>query len=439
MICEPRREDTDWAEYDHKNRPVGPACLVCWNTLQAIAPDVAVDDLVKARDSKDPADTDLWSEFEQGRLVNSGESEKGLILPSSDVGTTTQYGMHVYQKIGLVSETDLLRLSGCTPKMLHPKDGKYASVSLKLDGPNGQSTVLWPISLKGLPIKEADGMLKAKIFHEISVAHGEQVLRSQDQLTQNQGSRLFSVCSAALNSNKPLLKDVGKVLTLEDMMKIKLQLEAAKEAAGRAVADAMASAAAGSDSEDGQDIDGDDQDRAKGSGKGKGRGKARAFSIGTLSRAAVLKPKAKVKAKATAKASAAAAPAATSASSRKQSTVAPESRRMSSQEDSPARSSATAKGSSGKLSKADKALQEVQELLSHDQVLLKIAERHLSTKKGCSSKCLVDLNVEEILTQGKHAQSVNGDRGSKVFAAFHFGYKAIESIERHQVIRCLLW
>eukprot|EP00435_Cladocopium_sp_Y103_P029311 s3006_g7.t1 len=366
---------------------------MCWNTLQAIAPDVPVDDLVKARESKDPADAELWTEFEEGRVVNSGEGEKGLILPTSDVGTTTQYGMHIYQKIGLVSETDLLRLSGCTPKMLSLKDGKYNSVSVKLDGPNAQSTLMWPISLKGLPLKEVVGMLKAKIFHEISVVHGEQVLRSQDQLTQNQGSRLFSVCSAALNSNKPLLKDVGKVLTLEDMISIKQRAEAAKEAAGKAVADAMASAADGSESEDGNDIEGDDSARAK----GRGKGKARAFSLGTLSKSSSLKAKAKAKSSG-------------SAASKKQQQSKPAISKMPSRDESPARSSATARGS-GKQTKADRTLEEVQTLLAHDKVLLKIAERHLGTKKGSCAQCLVNLNVEEILAKGKQSQSMNGDRG----------------------------
>ena len=343
----------------------------------------------------------IWNDFESSRLVKAGEAEKEDFTPASDVGTTTGYGMQVYQKIGLVDEPDLLRLTGLTAKMLKKKQPTYKSTSLKLDGPEGPSTVLYPISLKGLPQHEISGMLKAKLYHDVFVTHSERVLRAETQLTQAQGGRLFSVCATGLSSNKPSLKEHAKVLTVEEMSQIKEQLDAEKAMSEKAFNEITKP-----DSETEED-----EEEVPQFSKGGGKRKAKTFSLGSLGKAG----EAKVKAKAKAKASLASKVASKMQSLMAQPGQPSVSKSAAIRDASPVPSQVSRSSKPGKAqgTKKDRLVEEAVQLLGHDEMLLRVAKRHLMTQKGSSTKCLANLSVVDIFAGSKPGQSLNGDRGSK--------------------------
>lgn len=259
LILDFALQDVEWADYDSKGKPTGPIDLLCFQTIQMVMPTVGVEELMLARESKDPAAVSMWEEFQSARQVHSGEVARPLFQPTSDVASTSTHSLHVYRKIGLITESDLFRFSGCTPKMVK---GQLTPVSLRLDGPKSQPTTLYPISLDQIPASELAGMIKAKISYDMSVSHAENMLRSQDQISQNQGATLFGLTAAGLNESKPLLKD-AKVLTVSQLKDIKSKLDA--EAAPPETNDES--------SDDANDVD---------EVVARPKGRARTFNLGSL-------------------------------------------------------------------------------------------------------------------------------------------------------------
>ncbi len=335
---------------------------------------MSVDEAHQARGSKDPEKVEFWSDFESGRLIKLGEEEKPDFLPKSDVGTTIGYGMQLYQKLGFVPETELLRLTGCTPKMLKSQKevGSVNPISVKLDGPAAPSTLLFPISLKGLPPHEVAGIIKGKIFHNVVVNHSERVLRSEDQITQKQGASLFSMTTKLLHENRPLMKDHGKVPTVEKLCEIKKKIDSEQTSTAM------------------DPIEDESEAESEHSGTPAPR-KGRAFHIGSL---ASVKAKAKPKIKQGANLKVLKGPA-------------------TKQEREPSPAPSSSKHGKASTSKSDRMVEEAVQLLGNDEEMIRVAKRHLQSK-GSSAKGLQFLNVPEILAGSKPGQAISGAGMSKV-------------------------
>ena len=371
----------EWAEHDAKGKPCGGTCLVCFDTVQKVMPNKTPEEIMLARDDKEPSQQALWEEFEASRQIQAGEVDRPDYFPKSDVVSNTSYSLQVYTKIGLVSEVDLLRLSGCTPKQL--KD-YMSGLAIKLDNPKS-TKILYPISLRGLPADELVGMIKAKICHDISVTHAESMLRAEDQLSQNQGLTLFGLTAAGLADQRPTLKDPSKILSIDKLKEIKRNMDAAV---------AAKNAAEENDSSD-EDGSGAESETAN-IVKGKGKGQPRRFNLGSLASSSSKKKKATPAVKAKVSGRAAGAKAVASG---------PKDARDESQDRGSLRSSTTKQG---KQSKHDKAIDDALELLKNDEEMQRVAKKHLQTKRGSSVKCLQGMDVKEVLKGNKPGMSIAG-------------------------------
>lgn len=370
MTC-PALQDVEWAEYDAKNRAVNDACANCFETLQRLDPEMSVETACACRESKDPQATSFWSDFQSGRLIRLGEENQPQFLPKSDVGSSTSYGMVVYSKVGLVTEQDLLRLTGATAKQLK---GHVTPLSLKMDGPTSPSVVMYPISLRGLPADELASMVKGKMYYDLQTSHVESTLKAEDQLAQSQGTKLFSFSTAGLQTHRPMMKDHHKLMTIAALCDVW------DKAKAQAAAEPNSAVAVADDSES------EPEDGVLEEPQPKRRG-AVGFSLGSIGSAKNPKnPKSKKGLpKQASKAKVAPGPG-------------PSQPVKSPRDESPSVKSSVRPG---KTSKADRLLDETKEMLHDDAEMLRVAKRHLGTKKGSSAKCLSYLKVSDILKGNK--------------------------------------
>lgn len=341
-------------------------------------PDASPEELIVARDSKDARQCAKWEEFDSARRILAGEDDCPDFQPKADVATCTSYSTTIYHKIGLITEADMARLGGgCNPKLLKGHD-HMRGIPVKLDGPRAPPTTLYPIALRGLPGHELQGMLKMKICHSLNVGHTESLLKSEDQISEQQGHTLFSLAATALNSNRPMMREPHKILTAQQMCDLTKAAEAAS----------AADDPADESSEEDQDDDAPELRR--------GKGRAKAFTLGSLeSKAKTSKTKAAAKGKASAKASAHSSQLA--------------SKKVSSGKDD--RDESPSKQSSAKGGKMSKMLEEATSILGSDEEMLRVAKKHLATNKGSGVKCLQSLNVKEILHGLKPGNSLTGVGG----------------------------
>ena len=384
-----------WSDYDQKKKPVGNACLNCWETLQEVSPETQVETAIAMRGSKDPSSQEWFENFDQCRQVRLGEIDRPWFTPKSDVDTTTSYSMQIYHKIGLVTETDLLRLTGLAGKQI--KKYNIFPVSLKVDGPHAPAMILYPISLKGLPADEIAGILKAKIQHVIQCNHHESVLQAENQLCQEQGPTLFGIVCNALGSNKPIIKEPGKIPDLRRYAEIKAEVDAAR-------ASVPGLQQAKSDSEDEAEVD----EATAANVTKAARARARAgFSVGTMAPKAKASGKSKAAGKGRGRGAAAVAAIADKGAGRD---VSPAGSGKASVAPSATKSSLS-------RSKHDRQVEETLAGLEKDEEMQKVARKHLLSGKNVSVKCLHFLNVHEILSESssssKLGNHIQGARGLK--------------------------
>ena len=362
---------TKWAEYDVKNKPINQVCLNCWESIQEMAPTHTVDQIAAMRDSKNPTDVTFMLDFESGRLIKQGEAEKRKFMPASDVTLTSQYGLQVYFKVGLVTESELARLTGCTGKLAKPL---VEPISVRLDGPKSLPTKLWPISLKGLSAEETAGMLKAKITHDSFASHQESLLRADNQISQSQGLNLFGVSAEGLNENRISIRNPSKIPTVAQLIEVKKEattatvqqaeeeVESSEEEPGSGAEEAAALAAS-----------------AKAAPK---------FSLGSHQTAS--KQVRKTGKSRTAAATSSAPGKAVGVSTRG---------------DSPAKSSSKI---SKRNTKQDRLVEEAETCLADDREMLRVAKKHLATPKGSSSVCLAELRVSIVLNGTRLGNTLTG-------------------------------
>ena len=122
------------------------------------------------------------------KSANDGAFE--TFKPSSEVSRDFAYSLEVFEEVGLVGESEFLRLTGMTVKEAGLKE-KEDSCSIKINGPDGNPSKLWIIGLKGLPFEEVVGMKRARISYKDVASHRQLYLLPQDQLTANQATYVF--------------------------------------------------------------------------------------------------------------------------------------------------------------------------------------------------------------------------------------------------------
>ncbi len=329
-------------------------------SLQELNPEMTIADAAKAKDSKDPTDVEFWDGFQHMCQVKEGDAEPDYVNPKSDVSTCTGYALEVYRKVALVQETDLVRLTGASAKIL-----KVTPLGFRLDGPKQPKTYLFPISLVGLPESEAQGLLKMKVTHQIHVEHAESVLRSEDQILQQQGANLWNVAASKWNENsRPMKLSASSVHNLQDLM------ERAKAAQVQAAASEESS----------KEEEGSDDGHLSNPRRGRG---IKAFSVGTTES---VSSKAKAKAKAPGKSGA-------GKGVQTAGTGKPAKQRA----ESPSQSG---RGSKGRMTKSDKLIEEAESLLAQDEEMLRVARKALTTDKGSGIKCLKSMRTSFILESG---------------------------------------
>ena len=335
-----------------------------------MSPNYTVDQIAAMRDSKNPTDMSFMLDFESGRLVKLGEAEKRSFMPASDVALTSQYGLQIYFKVGLVTETELARMTGCTGKMVK---SLVEPISVRLDGPKSLPTKLWPISLKGLSPEETAGMLKAKITHDSFASHHESLLRADNQISQSQGMNLFGISAEGLNENRVSIKNPSKIPTVAQLIEVKKDANAAIQAEEMV------------ESEEEPGSEG--EEAASKAALAASAKAAPKFSLGSHQSAASKLVKKQGKGKAT-----------TSSTPAKAVAVA-------SRGDSPGRSSSKISGK--KPTKQDRLVEEAENLLADDQEMLRVAKKHLSAK-GTGCQCLAELRVGNVLNGARLGNSLTG-------------------------------
>lgn len=152
-----------------------------------------------------------------------GEEDAPELIPQSDVYTSTNYGLQIYRKIGLIHEVDLLRLTGATGKQLKEF---ISPISVKLNGPDAPNSNLFPISLYGVPESEFGNIYKAKIFYDMSATHRESTLKAEKQISKAQSAHLFSISATALTAQRASIKDPSKIMSIEQLIKKKDEKDA---------------------------------------------------------------------------------------------------------------------------------------------------------------------------------------------------------------------
>eukprot|EP00435_Cladocopium_sp_Y103_P033537 s883_g8.t1 len=336
--------------------------------MQSYNPDLTLEDVIRARNSKDPAQTELYNGITTMRKVKDGEEEVPYLNPKSDVAATSSYSVQIYRKVGLITEEKLLDLTGATGKILG-----LEPLGFRLDGPTQPKTYLHIISLCGVPSDVAAGMLKMKVVHDCHVDHAESVLRAEDQILQEQGVNMWNATVSRWNDSfRPLKISASSVLSLQDLLK---KAEAA---------DAQASAAAAAE-------ESQSEDEAEEGPPGARRG-IKKFSIGTTEPTSKTKKTAKSKVKGSGKGGRG-AKAALPAQSVKE-----KDRRGASP--SPSARGSMSQSKTGRVTKADRLHQEAEALLAHDEEMLKVARRSLSTDRGSGIKSLASLVVKDIFEDG---------------------------------------
>ena len=146
------------------------------------------------------------------KLQQQAESEQmPMFNPASSCSKQDMYAHVVYQKCGLVTETQFFNLIKKSPKVLGQKPFPGF-----IKGPKDKQ-LYYSISLTGLDQKTRDEIKKVKTFWQSAVLHTEDVLRPEDQLTQQQGMSIFSHMTSAYMSNKrpPKMNDPP---TLEELL-----------------------------------------------------------------------------------------------------------------------------------------------------------------------------------------------------------------------------
>lgn len=86
----------------------------------------------------------------------------------------------MFTEMGLLSESEFVRLVGATPKDVGAK-------SVEIKNEEGEKKAMFIISLRGLPLEEMLSIRKIQIAHKVSVDHMEHLLLQERQLTQDQG------------------------------------------------------------------------------------------------------------------------------------------------------------------------------------------------------------------------------------------------------------
>ena len=332
--------------------------------VQAYNPSLTVEDVIRAQSSKDPAQIDLFKGITFMRKVKDGEEEAQYLNPKSDVATTSSYSVQIYRKVGLISEEKLLDLTGATGKML-----RLEPTGFRLDGPSQPKTFLYIISLCGIPSDVAAGMLKMKVIHDCHVHHAESVLCAEDQILQEQGANIWNATVSRWNDAfKPLKISASSVPSLPELIKKAKEVDAQ-----------VAAAATGEESQSEGEFD---EVPARGACKG-----VHGFTIGSMEVEGKGK-KAKAKAKGLGKGK-----GSKTAASREKRATSP---------------SPSARGSlsKGRMTKQDKLHQEAAALLSHDEELLKVARKSLSTDKGSGIKCLAGLQVKDVFDSGTRPANI---------------------------------
>lgn len=323
-------------------------------SLQEYDPDMSVEEAQRAKNSKDPTDVKFWGDFQYMCSVKNGEQIPQRLNPKSNVNTSSCYTVQIYRKIGLIADSDLVKLTGATAKVLGLK-----AVDFRLDGPCGPKTSLYPISLSGLPASVADGMLKMKVVFSSGVEHAEFTLCYPDQILQEQGASMFNNTVRRWNeSSRPVKISSDAIKTLEDLVLLSKSKEVPEEPEAE-------------EEEESEEVE---------APSGPVRRGVQKFTIGS-SEATKVKAKAKPKAKLGAAAGASKASVAAAA-----------------RDKSPSASGTGSKKT--KLSKNEKLVQEAEEELADDAEMLRVALKSLTTDKGSGIKCLTSLKVKAILQTG---------------------------------------
>ena len=337
--------------------------------------------------------------FEQACQTKLGEMDFEAI-PDSEVANDTAIGHMVFQDLGLLLDSDVLRLFGKTAKQL-----KLKPLSFKLEGPSNPSSNLFAVSMTGFPLEEILTMRKARVYHDVRVTWEEGFLRPGKQLVQAQGANTFSyIADNHMAARPPALKLSGRPPSWLELRKKIDEIEAAEAEVGDGDA---AGNPDESESSEAEDAEGEDAlpERTRPRAPVK-------FGLGSM-----VEPKAKAKAKAKAKTLPAPVAAAPSAAALPSSGAAQSAPGTGGGEDfstpprasSPSTTSRTGcAGGGGKASKRDREIEQCLDEMTNDNEMLDVAKKHFATDSGSSIKCLVQLKPDVFLCQGRQGHTLMG-------------------------------
>lgn len=102
----------------------------------------------------------------------------------------------VYIDLGVLTESEFIRLAGCSPKDVGAK-------AIELANEEGDLKVFYVISLHDLPPHELTAIRKVRLSHSTCVQHLEHLLLPERQLTQDQGKTWANCASRQLVKSRP--------------------------------------------------------------------------------------------------------------------------------------------------------------------------------------------------------------------------------------------
>ena len=184
-----------------------PACWDCADCALKLRPGHCLSVLTEwyAAGSGCVQDPTFKSEFDGAIKVWHSLRETGAVAPrfspSASIFMNQSYGLRVSQDFGLVTEGEYKQLLGSFPSAL-PKSKALKPVSLPFLAPNS-NTNFFVLDLQGADPQITQGMRVASLYFDTNSQLAEAVLEGAQQLSQEQGNRVFDFVTTSMNERRP--------------------------------------------------------------------------------------------------------------------------------------------------------------------------------------------------------------------------------------------
>ncbi|CAE7624279.1 unnamed protein product [Symbiodinium sp. CCMP2592] len=232
-------EDKRFAEVEQSGKILVPACWDCADCALKLRPGVPLNILCEWYVAG-PAciqDPGFKAEFDGAikvwHALSMAEATKPRFSPEASVLSRQVYGMRIVQEFGLLTENEYIQVIGNSPSVL-PKNKALRPVSLPFFSPNS-NTNFYVIDLLGADPQVLSGMRRAEIYYDTSSELAEAVLQGAQQLSENQGHKVFDYLAAGMTERRPAPlkgsakarpKNIQQLLSEHDLQEAQVEVPA---------------------------------------------------------------------------------------------------------------------------------------------------------------------------------------------------------------------